>query len=102
MTTFELRQNPVNKLYAVFEGGEQVKDYIFTGEQDFKNELEFLGYKKPYSITVQAEDRDKIVELYLDWVNNFLTVEKFADYYMITVKRANKIINQGRKIANGR
>lgn len=53
MTKFELRQNPFNELYAVYEGGVKVKDYIFTGVEDFKRELELIGYKKAYTITIK-------------------------------------------------
>lgn len=39
-------------------------------------------------------------ELYLDWVNNFLTVERFAEYYGVTVEHANEILNAGRDSDN--
>lgn len=39
-------------------------------------------------------------EMYLDYVNNFLTVSRFAEYYGITEKRANKIINKQRAVNN--
>jgi hypothetical protein len=41
---------------------------------------------------------DKFVTMYLDWVNNFLTVECFAEYYQISVADAQKIIDIGRSI----
>ena len=34
-------------------------------------------------------------EMYLDYVNNFLTVEKFAEHYGITEEKANEIIEEG-------
>ena len=34
--------------------------------------------------------------MYLDYVNNFLTVEKFAEYYNISVNEAINIIELGR------
>ena len=37
-------------------------------------------------------------ELYLDWVNNFLTVERFAEYYSMTVEAAEELISEQRKI----
>ena len=37
-------------------------------------------------------------ELYVDYFNNFLTVEGFADYYGYSDFFARKIINSGRKI----
>ena len=39
-------------------------------------------------------------ELYLEWVNNFLTVEKFASYYDMTIEQAERIIAYGRKTDN--
>jgi hypothetical protein len=30
--------------------------------------------------------------IYLDWVNNFLTIERFSEYYGITVVEANTLI----------
>jgi hypothetical protein len=41
---------------------------------------------------------DKFVTMYLDWVNNFLTDECFAEYYQISVADAKKIIDIGRSI----
>jgi len=34
--------------------------------------------------------------LYLDWLNNFLTLERFAEYYGITLEEAAIVINTGR------
>jgi len=35
--------------------------------------------------------------MYLDYVNNFLTVAKFAEHYQITEKKAIEIINKGKQ-----
>lgn len=43
---------------------------------------------------------DKFTEMYLDWFNNFLTVERFAEYYEINVEQAQQIINLGREIGS--
>lgn len=40
----------------------------------------------------------KFTEMYLDWINNFLTIERFAEYYEISVEQAQEIIDIGRKI----
>jgi plasmid maintenance system antidote protein VapI len=37
-------------------------------------------------------------EMYLSYVNDFLTIERFAEYYGITEEQANEVINKGRKI----
>lgn len=39
--------------------------------------------------------------LYLDYVNNFLTVERFAEYYQISEEYASAIIKEGRKLIEG-
>jgi hypothetical protein len=40
---------------------------------------------------------NKFQEMYLDYVNNFLSVEKFAEYYRLTVEQAHYVIDSGRK-----
>jgi hypothetical protein len=41
---------------------------------------------------------DKIAEeMYLDFYNNFLSVDKFASYYNITSKQSFEVINQGKQ-----
>lgn len=42
----------------------------------------------------------RIIELYLDWVNNFLTVESFASHHGFDNMTANRIIECGREIRN--
>jgi hypothetical protein len=46
--------------------------------------------------------REKIEGLYLDWFNNFLTVDRFAEYYGLTVKQASRVINTGRALNHRR
>lgn len=36
-------------------------------------------------------------EMFLDWFNNFLTIERFAEYYGVTVEEAQAIIAKGRQ-----
>jgi|DEB0MinimDraft_10_1074344.scaffolds.fasta_scaffold317801_1 hypothetical protein len=36
-------------------------------------------------------------EMFRDWFNNFLTVERFASYYGISVAEAKRIISAGRE-----
>lgn len=42
-------------------------------------------------------DKDKL-DAYLDYLNNFITVKYFAEYYEISVSEANKVIKQGREV----
>jgi len=41
---------------------------------------------------------EKLQNLYLDWLNNFLTRERFASWYDITEEQGNRIIELGRKV----
>lgn len=42
--------------------------------------------------------KQQLIDIYLDWLNNFLTVEKFAAYYDLTVEQATKLIELAREI----
>lgn len=37
-------------------------------------------------------------KLFLDYFNNFLSVERFAEYYSFTVEEATKVIDEGREL----
>lgn len=37
--------------------------------------------------------KNELEKIYLDWANNFLTVERFAEHYGIDVKGANMLIS---------
>lgn len=41
--------------------------------------------------------RKSIIELYLDYVNNYLTIEKFAEHKQILVKDAEALLALGKK-----
>ena len=41
-------------------------------------------------------------EMYLDWFNNFLSTEKFKEYYNLSMAEAENVIDQGRKINHKR
>lgn len=41
---------------------------------------------------------DRLQSLYLEWLNDFLTRERFADYLFISVEEANAIIEAGKAI----
>ncbi len=38
-----------------------------------------------------------IINLYLEYLNDFLTVERFAEYHQLELEDAQTIINLGRK-----
>jgi len=42
--------------------------------------------------------RDETEKMYLDYVNNFLTLSAFAEHYKISLTEAYYIIEEGREI----
>ena len=45
-----------------------------------------------------SNKRDLVEILYLEWVNNFISIERFAEYFKLTLEQAEKIIKVGRKM----
>ena len=45
---------------------------------------------------------EKLQNLYLDWLNNFLTRDRFASWYDISEEQGNRIIEIGRKVHDRR
>lgn len=41
---------------------------------------------------------NRLQELYLDWCNNFLTIERFAEYHNLSERKAFKIIKLGKQV----
>jgi hypothetical protein len=44
--------------------------------------------------------KSDIMKLYIDWVNNFLTIDYFAECYGITKTEAKFLIKMGKKYYN--
>lgn len=44
--------------------------------------------------------REQLKAVYLDWLNNFLTIECFAEYYGLTDNQADALINLAREVYN--
>ena len=42
----------------------------------------------------------KLINMYLDYKNNYLTLELFAEHYQIDIDKAIIIVNLGRQIYN--
>lgn len=42
--------------------------------------------------------KKQIIDAFLDYFNNFITLEKFAEYYGISESAAKKIIDAGREM----
>ena len=43
------------------------------------------------------EIRDIFKRMYLDWINNFLTIKRFSEYYGISEKLSQEIIKKGKE-----
>ena len=50
-----------------------------------------MDFREKYS-------EETLVKIYLDWVNNFITVERYAEYYGIGEVEALYTIEQGRDL----
>ena len=40
--------------------------------------------------------------IFMDWFNNFLTVERFAEHYNLKIEEARKVIDAGREVHDKR
>lgn len=44
--------------------------------------------------------RDTLIATYLDYVNNYLTIEKFAEHNLLTIEQAKSLIALGKQVFN--
>lgn len=49
---------------------------------------------------IKIYDRGEMLQMYLDYFNDFLTVERFAAYYGISEEFAREVIEIGRETLN--
>jgi len=75
-------------------------DYTIAAGGDSKEILNKLyeEAKNPLKETEDQKEVQKLINMFLDWKNNFLTIGKFAEYYSLTIDKANEIINKGREL----
>ena len=45
-------------------------------------------------------NRTQLEAVYLDWFNNFVSIERYAEYYGLTVNEATKLIEVARMVVN--
>ncbi len=41
--------------------------------------------------------KQELIDVYLDWMNNFISIPAFADYYGLSEKDAKVVLDLGRK-----
>jgi len=46
--------------------------------------------------------REQLIEVYLDWRNNYLSVELFAEHHGLTDKQATVLIELAREVFNSK
>lgn len=47
---------------------------------------------------MEKQIENTMINMYLDYVNNFLTIERFAEYYNLSVDGAKFVISEGRNL----
>jgi hypothetical protein len=59
---------------------------------------ELIRKENQISMLRKLYNNSKLKEMYLDYVNNFITIEKFGCYYDLEYTEALHVINLGRSI----
>lgn len=49
---------------------------------------------------VNANKREVLRAIYLDWINNYLTITTFADHNGLTDEQARKLVDLAREVFN--
>ena len=75
-------------------------DYISAHGGETKELLKRLYEEAitPFKETTDQEEVKKLINMFLDWKNNFLTIGRFAEYYNLTIDKANEVINKGKEL----
>ena len=71
---------------------EKMIDFFNISKDEFLQSYSYLN-EKEYDLTL-----NKIVEMKLDWINNFLSINKFAEYYNIDINLAVRIADSKIKL----
>ncbi len=86
----------------LFDELELVMETIFEEElaghfkhADLKRIMALLARIRSHQ---QVHEDNRHHEMFLDYFNNFLSVERFAEYYEISVPEAKRVIERGREI----
>jgi hypothetical protein len=57
-----------------------------------------LSFIKVCTNELVQYDRNQLHEFYLDYFNNFLTIDRFAEYHNFTRYEASKILDMGKLV----
>jgi len=97
-------QIPVNLQSILNKYENDFLDGNYSGLEKALKECNKIGFTFDYDLNGIAFNLRPIVnksiieKAYVDYFNNFLTVQAFAEHYNICTEKANRIINLGRKI----
>ena len=64
----------------------------------YKSKADAEGIKEKWENDRIINIRKELVAVYDDWMNNFVTVPAFAEYYGLDMKDAQSVIDLGRKL----
>ena len=99
-------QIPVNLQSILNKYEDDFNDGNYSGLKLCLKECQKIGFTFEFGLDGVAYllrpivNKSIIEKAYINYFNNFLTVQSFADHYNICTEKANKIINLGRKINN--
>ena len=71
---------------------EKMVDFFLISKDEFLQSYSYL-MEKEYDLTL-----NKVIEMKLDWINNFLSIEKFAEHYTICENIAKLIADSKIKL----
>lgn len=55
--------------------------------------LKLKGVETYFLLNIDGSNSEDLEAMYLDYVNNFLTLQSFADHYNLNINCANNLIN---------
>ena len=53
-----------------------------------------------HTLRVNTMNREQLAQVYLDWVNNYLTVERFAEHYGLHLYEAEDLLKLAKAVFN--
>lgn len=93
MTEAEIR-NSLERSRAISDGLSLVANH--WNETD----LETLAARDSTELVVNTSARSLLEVLYVDWRNNYLTTDKFAEHHGLTAEQGQRLIDLARDVAN--
>lgn len=77
-----------------------IQDKVINRASLSKDDEILLNIFFAYGLSEAKKQLERKETFYLSFVNDFLTIERFANYYNFSVKKAEEIIKIGRIVNN--